>query len=65
MFVIFLLISTFLETPSLKSEDIVSILIFGLVSHINRCSIFSNLTIISVGTLTINERSTIFEIARV
>ena len=61
MLVIFLLISTFLGTPSLKSEDIVLILIFGLVSHINHCGIFSNSNIISVGTLAINDRSAIFE----
>ena len=44
------------QFPSLKSEDIIFFLIFGLVRQKNHFCIFANSTIISVGTLIIIER---------
>ena len=61
----FFCILTFFRPPCLKSEHKVSFFIFGLEGHRKVFCILSSSLIISVGTFDINERKTIFEIAKV
>ena len=65
----FFCILTFFRPPCLKSEFYIKVkvlfFIFGLEGHRKVFCILSSSLIISVGTFDINERKTIFEIAKV
>ena len=56
---------TFFRPPCLKSEHKISFFIFGLEGHRKVFCILSGSLIIFVGNFDINERNTIFEIAKV